>query len=481
MERYPNINILLSLPQQYIPKAEFVLRTYCYILRLNPKFMYGAHYEGAHLYYGTPTTKEYPLKIYYNPATAEFFERRELYPLEDVNFCKFKSEHIPFLFSQGGSIFSFGEENCVFRKDIIASGFYFLTCWHEYIMGFHGSGKGRVDYKQSLQYRWDFTETPVVDVYCQMLLYIMEKYTPQFIRDTNWAEDRKFAVSLSHDIDYWNYWDGDTKLDTFKYNLRTFLGRPINATYKIVGHMLHKNLIYNPWKTMRTLVRKEMDKRVRSTWFLLARDDFEDKRQNYISDIKCREQVIDLLGQQEVGLHGSPASAFDIDVLQQELNNLKEIGFNPTGFRTHYLHFNYQKSFTILEEAGIKYDSTLGYWENIGFRAGISFPFFPFNIEENRPFRVLEIPLIVMDTSLYSKRAMGLGYLAARSSLRRLIDVAAKYQSHVSLLWHNTSFDPVDFPFWGRLYWDTIDYALKKQGWITSLHNIYEEWVNLSY
>jgi len=481
MERYPNINILLSLPQQYIPKAEFVLRTYCYILRLNPKFMYGSHYEGAHLYYGEATTKSYPLKIYYDPATAEFFEKRELYPLEDVNFCKFKSEHIPFLFSQGGGIYSFGNESCVFRKDIIASGFYFLTCWHEFILSFHGQNKGRVDYKQSLQYRWDFTETPVVDVYCQMLLYAMEKYAPEFIRDINWAEDRKFAVSLSHDIDYWNYWDDSAKKETFKYNLKTFLARPFNATYKITGHLLHKNLIYNPWKTIRTLARKETDKGVRSTWFLLARDDFKDKRQNYINDLQSREQIIDLLGQQDVSLHGSPEAAFDIAVLKEELANLRELGFNPAGFRTHYLHFNYQKSFSILEEAGIKYDSTLGYWENIGFRAGISFPFFPFNIAENRPFRVLEIPLIVMDTTLYSKKAMGLGYLSAQRSLRRLIDVAAKYQSHVSLLWHNTSFDPIDYPLWGTLYWDTIDYALKKQGWITSLHNVYEEWVNLSY
>ncbi|HNQ43063.1 MAG TPA: hypothetical protein PKI59_01470, partial [Candidatus Cloacimonadota bacterium] len=118
---------------------------------------------------------------------------------------------------------------------------------------------------------------------------------------------------------------------------------------------------------------------------------------------------------------------------------------------------------------------------NIGFRAGISFPFFPFNIAENRPFRVLEIPLIVMDTSLYSHKAMHKNYLSARGSLHSLINVASRYQSHLSLLWHNTSFDPIDYPLWGRLYWRTIDYALKKNGWVTSLKEIYEEWVTLSY
>lgn len=481
MERYPNINILLNLPRYYLPKAEFVLRTYCYILRLNPKFLYGTHYEGAHLYYGPQTGSTYPIKVYFDPATADFFEKRELYPLEKVNFTKFKSEHIPFLFSQSGGLFSFADDACVFRKDIIASGFYFLTCWHEYILSYHGQNRGRIDYKQSLQYRWDFTETPVVDVYCQMLLYVMDLYLPEFIRDIAWAEDKRFAMSLSHDIDYWNYWDESTKMEAYLYNLKTFYRRPLNASYKLTGHLLHKNLLYNPWKTLRSLARQEFEKGVRSTWFLLARDDFADKRQNYISDTQSQVQIQDLLGQQEVGLHGSPESAFDPEKLAEELANLRALGFNPTGFRTHYLHFDYQKSFSILENAGIKYDSTLGYWERIGFRAGISFPFFPFNIAENRPFRVLEIPLIVMDTTLYSHKAMNLNYLSARRALRRLIDVAAKYQSHVSLLWHNTSFDPVDFPFWGKLYWDTIDYALKKRGWITSLHSIYEEWVNLSY
>jgi peptidoglycan/xylan/chitin deacetylase (PgdA/CDA1 family) len=213
----------------------------------------------------------------------------------------------------------------------------------------------------------------------------------------------------------------------------------------------------------------------------LARNDFEDKRQNYLFDVEYREHIIDLLGEQEIGLHGSPESAFDPAVLKEELDNLRAVGFNPTGYRTHYLHFDYQKSFTILEEAGIQYDSTLGYWENIGFRAGISFPFFPFNIKENRPFRVLEIPLIVMDTTLYSQKAMNLSKPNAQRSIRRLIDLAAKYQSHLSLLWHNNTFDPIDYPGWGQLYYNTIDYAVKKQGWVTSLHNIHEEWVNLSY
>lgn len=481
MERYPNIRIILNLPQQFIPKAEFVLRTYCYILRLNPSFSYGSHFEGAHLYYGPDIPTNAPIKIVMSPGTSEFFEARDLYPLDAVNFCKFKGESIPFLFSRGGAIFALADDHCSIRKDIIAGGFYFLSCWHEYILSYHGVRTGRVDYRQSLQYRWDFTEVPVVDVYAQILLYAMQQFCPEFVRDTNWAEDKRFVVSLSHDIDYWDFWSKHQKLESLSYNLRTLPQRPLAALYKLIAHTLHKNLIHNPWRVVRNIARREREMDVKATWFLLARDDFEDPRQNYIKNVVAREQILDNLSQTEIGLHGSPASAFDADILAEELQTLRDMGFDPQGYRTHYLHFDYQKSFSILEEAGIKYDSTLGYWENLGFRAGISFPFYPFNIAENRPFRVLEIPLIVMDTTLFSKKAMNVSVVEASRSLKRLIDLAEKYQSHLSLLWHNTTFDPVDYPLWGGLYWRTIAYALKKRGWVTSLHNIYDEWVNLSY
>lgn len=481
MERYPNLNILLNLPEDYIPKAEFVFRTFCYILRLNPKFIYGTHFDAAHIYYGPPPKRDYPIRIIFDEATAPFFQRKELYPLEEVRFRAFKGMQIPFLFSPGGEIFSFLGSDCIIRKDIIASGFYFLTCWHEYVISEQGIEPGRVDYRQSLQYRWDFCEIPVVDIYCQILQYGILRSMPEFIRDIAWAQDKRFAISLSHDIDYWQFWDDKSLRDILSYNLKSFYKRPVRALYKAIGHLIHKKIFYDGFKLLSKVLSKEKDLGASSTWFIMASKSFDDHRQNYITDLSTREQIVDLLGQEDVGLHGSPSSAFDYDVLVSELDALKELGFQPLGFRTHYLNFDYQKSFAILEKAGISYDSTLGYWENIGFRAGISFPFYPFNIAENRPFKVLEIPLIVMDTTLNSPKAMAKSVYSARLSLRRLINIAAQYQSHLTLLWHNTTFDPIDYPFWGRLYWQTIRYALNHKGWISSLKDIYEEWVTHSY
>lgn len=75
----------------------------------------------------------------------------------------------------------------------------------------YGEQRGRFDYFELLQYRWDFTDIPVVDVYCQMLLYAMERALPQFIREIVWNEENRFCISLSHDVDYWNYWGWNTE------------------------------------------------------------------------------------------------------------------------------------------------------------------------------------------------------------------------------------------------------------------------------
>ncbi|MFA7543505.1 MAG: polysaccharide deacetylase family protein [Candidatus Cloacimonadaceae bacterium] len=481
MEKYPNINILLNLPRDYIPKAEFVLRTYCYILRLSPKFIYGNHFEAAHIYYGESTDQDYPLRIHFEPTAADFFESDQLYPLEKVNFCRFKEDWVPFLFSLGGGIFSFTPDACILRKDIIASGFYFLTCWHEYVFSLRGLEGGRVDYKESLQARWDFTELPVVDVYTNILHHVMRDYLPEFVRNTAWRENHPFALSLSHDIDYWDFWDEATQKSTLDYNLKSFRQRPLRSIYKIAGHLLHKKLCKGHKEQIARLLRKERELGQRSTWFILAKSDFEDKRQNYIQDLAVQVKLSLQLGAEEIGLHGSAEAAFDIAVLKREMQVLQELGISVKGFRTHHLHFDYQKSFSILEEAGIEYDSTLGYWEHIGFRAGTSYPFYPFNIRENRPFRVLEIPLIVMDTTLHSAKAMGLSPLGGRRTLKRLLKVAENYQSHISILWHNNTFDPIDYPGWGALYWWLIRRALKKDAWVCTLRDVWEEWVSISY
>lgn len=476
MENPPKINILLNLPENYRHKAEYVFRNLLSILGLNPQFSYDAQSEVVHIYYGTPSRHDYPVTIFYKEQTAAFFEDRKPYPKDEVNFREYRGDMIPFLFSKGGDIYGFSGQKCSLNKDIIAGAFYFLSCWQEYVHNPEPVTDGRVKYAESLQEQWNFVDMPVVDIYAQILENAIKHSLPEFAGRGVFAGENSFSLALSHDIDYWKFWSKFQLLDTLKYNLKSFKKRPVNAAYKLLGHFIHKTFFYSHYRLLQNILKKEEALGANSTFFLMGKDDYPDQRQNYIADSKTQKEIVKLLADKDIGLHGSPEAAFDLNALKTEKQKLEKLGLKPRGYRTHYLFFDYQKSFALLEEAGFDYDSTLGYWENIGFRCGTSFPFYPYNLEEDRAFNILEIPLVVMDTSLLSPKAMALNIHSAKNKVKKMISKAGKYHSHITLLWHNTNFDPVDFPLWGKLYWDTLKHAQTQGAHLGSLSESYAQW-----
>ena len=78
------------------------------------------------------------------------------------------------------------------------------------------------------------------------------------------------------------------------------------------------------------------------------------------------------------------------------------------GNRFHYLMFDPEKTVQILEDCGIKYDTSLMFAEHVGFRRGCCSPFYLYDFEKNRTSPVIEIPLIIMDTTFRNKHYMGI-------------------------------------------------------------------------
>lgn len=473
-----NLNILLNTEKSFLPKAEYVLRTFCRILGLNPSFHYYYSTEEVHVYYGDKTDQQYPLQIFHNKKAVEFYSKITEYDKDTVKFNKYGKEYIPFLFSPNGRIFNFSTDNITINKDIISSAFYFLTCWQEYAEDREMIPGDRYDYTQSLQYFWDFTEIPVVDRYCHMFEVSLSRVLKKFSKQRKWPNNSKFALTISHDIDYWNFWTKDYLKTNLQYNKSRIKKAPFKSIYKLVFHYLTKTFFYSPSNTIRRIINIEKLFQSRSSFFLLTGPQSLDKRQLYFSNPEIREEIKELLDGQDIGLHGTKTAAFDEESLNEQVLALKKEFDNCDGYRNHYLSFDYQKSFTLLENAGFKYDSTLGFWEHFGYRAGISFPFFPYNITQNRPFRVLEIPLIIMDTTLFSEKSMHLSISQSLRKMRNIVLNTRKNNSHLSVLWHNTMFDWVDYPGWGGLYYKLLRYSYKKDAWICSIKDLYNFWMN---
>lgn len=475
-DNHRTINILLNTEKRYLAKAEYVFRTFCRFLGLKPSFYYNSCFEEVHVYYGANLNNNYPLSIYHNPSAVVFFDEIRLYSHNDINFCQYQDFYLPFLFSLPGSIMEQSNKRAIIRKDIITSAFYFLTCWQEYVDEENIIPGDRYDYKQSLQYYFSFAEIPVVDYYCQIFELSLKQILKKFANKKEWPNHHSFAMTLSHDIDYYNFWTKKHLKQIYKHNLKKMKKHPLSAIYKTVGHFFTKQFLWNAEKHLNGILTKEDKLKCNSTSFLMSQSEMLDERQSYFLNDAQMDKIKKIYERRSVGLHGTKAASFDEDLLIEQLVLINSHDFAVKGYRNHYLSFNYQKSFKLLELAGFEYDATLGFWENCGYRAGTSIPFYPFNIKENRPFRVLEIPLTIMDVTLFSEKAMSLSYLNAKAIIQKLINMTQKNQSHISLLWHNTSFDFVDYPLWGKLYWSSIEYAKKRNAWICSLDELAKFW-----
>lgn len=140
----------------------------------------------------------------------------------------------------------------------------------------------------------------------------------------------------------------------------------------------------------------------------------------------------------EIGLHYGYFSLLNeknIIVEKAELENRYNI--KAERGRAHFLQFDVMSSFDILEKAGIKEDYSLGYSRYAGFRYGTGRAFRPWNFIRKCEFKIIEHPLIVMDTTLYSHNKMS--KVQIKSEFEYFINISKKYKTDLTILIHNSS------------------------------------------
>lgn len=139
----------------------------------------------------------------------------------------------------------------------------------------------------------------------------------------------------------------------------------------------------------------------------------------------------------EIGVHPAYDTFDSQERLDEELSNVRRFtGDAPVGGRTHYLRWN-PSTWLAWERAGFAYDSTIGFHDDMGFRAGTAWPYHPWSMEEDRELRLLEIPLIVMDCTPISYMGLDADETARRVAVlvRRCETVGGVF----TLLWHTQS------------------------------------------
>lgn len=159
---------------------------------------------------------------------------------------------------------------------------------------------------------------------------------------------------------------------------------------------------------------------------------------------------------------------------KEKLEKVTENGI--FGGRQHYLRWKSPDTWRILEKAGLKYDTTLSFADHEGFRCGICFPYKPFDILRNRVLNIWELPLIVMDGSLFNYQ--NLIPEEGFQRIKTLVDTIKKYHGVFVLLWHNSSLNDLKLPGWIRVYKETMEYLGKQDIFNDAAQGIIDRWEN---
>jgi hypothetical protein len=137
----------------------------------------------------------------------------------------------------------------------------------------------------------------------------------------------------------------------------------------------------------------------------------------------------------EMGIHPSYDTFMSLERLASEVDVVRQLcGEALLGGRQHYLRWH-PDTWVHWERSGLAYDSSVGYPERVGFRAGTCTPYRPWCFSRNEELALLEIPLIVMDGTLtgYMNLEPQEGLKVVRALVRRCRTVGGVF----TLLWHN--------------------------------------------
>lgn len=362
--------------------------------------------------------------------------------------------------------------------DLIASSFFMLTRYEEVVNNDPAilDEHGRFPATASLAYKENFLHRPVLNEYFELLWKCIKELVPHLEKKSLWG-DKDFALCLTHDIDSVQQYKLNTEIRAFgrlvlkQHSLKQAAARLID--YILVA-LQKKN---DPFDTFDTILKLEQRYDATSTFFFMTEPDVSGGY--YLDDPKVKKALNKVLNAEaEVGLHAGYYSYNEQETINRQKENLtKNLKHGNFGCRQHFLRWKIPDTWSIQEKCGLAYDTTLCFADHEGFRAGICHPFRPFDIRENRIINLWEIPLTIMDSSLFKYRKLTPN--EGLATVESYMNTVKKYQGVLVLLWHNSFFETDINKGWTGIYKKILECAINKNGLLASSKIILQSFSNI--
>ncbi len=196
--------------------------------------------------------------------------------------------------------------------------------------------------------------------------------------------------------------------------------------------------------------------------FFLLLGDLAQFDKNPSADNKAFRTFIHLVATRyTVGLHPSYRSNEGLHILEKEKKRFETLTEQTlVRSRQHFLKLRFPETYQRLLSLGVKHDYSMGYADDIGFRASIATPFHWFDLSKNEVTDLWIHPFQVMEVTL--RDYLKLTPVEAVKAVKQLIDDTQIVGGTFTTLWHNSSFSNTEgWENWREVYEQIMAYAKK--------------------
>jgi len=307
-----------------------------------------------------------------------------------------------------------------------------------------------------------------------------------------WPGDKPFAVCLTHDVDSVTLrslkqnrrmrWEGSQRAENTVRAAKSIL-----AFCWDVASTLLRNGAADPLHCYERWLEVEAAADAHSTFFFWP--GWSSVGRHHASD--CTYELTDRIvfnGQRctvaemireidrqgwEIGLHPSWYSFDDAEEMKHQKAALETaLGKDVVSVRQHFLHYDIRVTPRVQEEAGLRYDSTLGFNDNVGYRFGTCYPWRLYDLHAEKELPIVEVPLIIQDGALLNPaKGMRLDEDMAFQYVKQITETVERVGGVLTLLWHP---DAVIKSTWWRVYLRCLEYLKEKRAWFGSVRDVAE-------
>lgn len=316
--------------------------------------------------------------------------------------------------------------------DIFSASFYLLSRYEEY-QPYVKNKNGRYPVEESLAYRKDFLDLPVVDIWAEKFKKILKDRFPDEVFQKKTFEN-KILIAVSQAYLYRKKGVvrtlGASVRDLFNLRLRSIVER-----FNVL--VFNKKDPYDVYADLVDFYKKNQI----DLYFMFQLSNYSIVNKNIgYHKKKYRSLIKSMADYFTVGLLLGNEALRDFEVLKTEKKRFESIVNSPLKYVLNdRFDLNLPEAYNNFDKIEIQRDFSMGYMDGIGFRAGTSIPFLFYDLNLERIS-----PLLLQPCVFNSVIFRELGLLETNKRLKKVKNEVKKVSGSLGLVFEISHFSTLN-------------------------------------